>query len=332
MSALGEFNKLDPMSLLDSMEQAMGVGFTGLVTPLPSYINRVYEVEDETGRKLVAKFYRPGRWTVSAIEEEHQFLEDCALDEIPVILPVQLTNGSTIAYIGDIPFSVFPKKGGRLFELNTDMDYVRVGSLIGRIHLAGKKRKAENRVVLHPQYALKKDIDYLAESGAIPDSKKMQFMDICRKIKERITPLFENVFLQRIHGDCHRGNILDRGGDEGLNIIDFDDMAIGPKIHDLWMLLPSRLSESKPELSLMLEGYNNFSKLDPGTIRLVEPLRAMRIIYFLAWSARQRGDHSFKEHHPNWGTEQFWEQEIHDLKLQYSEIEDSLDMDINMIL
>lgn len=319
------FSDLTPDIVLSAVEKAANTSLTGLITPFPSYINRVYEIETDDGDRLVAKFYRPGRWSEAAIREEHVFMQDCAERDIPVVSPLGLDGSDMLGSSNGFFFSIFPKKSGRLFELNRDEDYLRAGALIGRIHSSGRKREAANRIMLDPSSSTRQDLAELLSGSLIPENLKLEFKVVTDEILELISPLFEGVKKHRIHGDCHLGNILSRSGVDGddlLMIIDFDDMAMGPAVQDLWLLLPGSLSESRRELGLLVEGYEQFMPFDYTTSRLIEPLRAMRIIYFLAWCARQIDDFQFRHNFPDWGTDKFWEDEIRDLKNQLDEIKE----------
>lgn len=316
------FDDLTPEVVIGAVEAAMDQELTGLITPYPSYINRVYEVETAEKTRLVVKFYRPGRWSTAALLEEHRFTLDCYEREIPVVAPLLLEGGSSLAMAEGYPFAVFPRKGGRLFELHEDQDYLRAGALIARIHQAGAERPARHRIELRPRTSTAGYIEELLR--IVPPPLDEEFRDIASRLMTLMTPLFEGLPLQRIHGDCHRGNLLDRPG-EGLMVIDFDDMAMGPPVHDLWMLLPGSVSESHREFNLLVEGYEAFHPFDRTSRRLIEPLRAMRIIYFLAWCGRQREDFNFASHFPGWGTPRFWEEEIQDLKNQLEEIQENLE-------
>ncbi len=321
------FAELTPDVVLNSIEKASGENLTGLITPFPSYINRVYEIETDNGERLVAKFYRPGRWTEAALIDEHRFMKDCEDRDIPVVCPVVLNNGRTLGVSNGFFFSLFPKKSGRLFELNRDEDYLRAGALIGRIHSAGTGRKAENRIYLDPALSTRQDLGELLTGNLMTGNLKTAFKKVTDEILDLIIPLFDGVKKYRIHGDCHSGNILcrpERDGNDHLMIIDFDDMAMGPAIQDLWLLLPGTLSDSRRELNLLIEGYGQFLSFDYSTSVLVEPLRAMRIIYFLAWCGRQKDDFQFRTNFPDWGTDPFWENEIRDLTNQLDEIREGI--------
>ena len=319
MTKVADFEHLTLDVLLDVVEEAIGSPMTGLTIPLPSYINRVYELQTRSGERFIAKFYRPGRWSREALEDEHRFLADCAAEEIPVVCPMLLADGSTLGKTDGIYFALFPKKSGREFEQNTDEDWRRVGRLVARIHLAGGKGSVNDRITLHPLKSTRDDLNFLIRGDFIIPKYLDSFDDLTSGIVENITPLFENISLTRIHGDCHRGNLLDRPG-EGLMVIDFDDMMVGPPVHDLWLLLPDHAGRSRREIDLLLEGYEQFREFDYSSLKLIEPLRFMRIIYFLAWLARQVDDYAFRINHPDWGSEIFWQREVSDLKHQFQVI------------
>lgn len=313
------FENFTPDCILDAVETAMDCQLTGLTSPLPSYINRVYELEDVSARRLIAKFYRPGRWERAALQDEHDFVRDCAGEEIPVVAPLVMADGSTIGEYDGILFSVFPKKSGREMELQSDEGWRRLGSLVGRIHLAGSRRPAEHRLQLHPQTTTVPEIQQLLDGHYMGADAVSRFKDVTSRIVDIALREFEGVELQRIHGDCHRANILERR-DEGLMVIDFDDMVMGPRVQDLWLLLPNHANETRHEINLILDGYEQFMEFDDSTLRLVEILRAMRIIYFLAWCSTQIDDFKFKNNFPDWGSDQFWQREIADLEHQYHAI------------
>lgn len=318
------FEDLTPDKVIYAAEQSLNRSFTGLINPLPSYINRVYELEADSGERIIAKFYRPGRWSLDAILDEHEFIMDCAEAEIPVVSPLILEGEGTLSEEEDIFFALFPKKSGRLIELNDDEDWVRLGAIIGRMHKAGEAYDAEHRIVLDPRHSLKNDIEELLSGEFIPEPQRSEFQKITDSLFQIITPLFEGAEQIRIHGDCHAGNILERPG-EGLMLIDFDDMVTGPPVHDLWLLLPGLYDECQKEFFLLVAGYEQFRDFDMSSVKLIEPLRAMRMIYFTAWCARQVDDFKFQKNFPHWGTPAFWTKEISDLEVQIQVILKSLE-------
>ncbi|MEA2069093.1 MAG: serine/threonine protein kinase [Verrucomicrobiota bacterium] len=313
------FDDLTPDRILDAIESGMDCRLTGLTAPLPSYINRVYELQSVDEQRLIAKFYRPGRWSRAALQDEHDFVLDCAADEIPVVAPLELAGGGTIGEYEGIPYTVFPKKSGREMELHTEEGWLRLGRLVGRIHQAGARCEANHRLRMHPETTTLPEIGYLLDGGFMSPRQAGRFKEVANRIVEIALREFEGIELQRIHGDCHRANILERPA-EGLMVIDFDDMVMGPAVQDIWLLLPGHANDARHEINLILEGYGQFMEFDDRQLRLVEILRAMRIIYFLSWCSTQVGDFKFQSNFPDWGSEMFWQREVADLEHQYHAI------------
>ncbi|MBN2509526.1 MAG: serine/threonine protein kinase [Spirochaetales bacterium] len=316
---MGDFSLLDPFAVIEAVESATGRRFSNFSNPLPSYINRVYELEEEDGDRYVAKFYRPGRWSTAAVLEEHRFMLDCHEAEIPVVPPLVLKGDTTLALWEGISFAVYPKRSGRDFDSDDHDAYLRLGRLLGRLHQVSERTTARERITLMPEGITLSFVQELTGGGFVTGGLKDEFEEVCRNIISHSAPLFEGIPFLRCHGDCHRGNILDRPG-EGLLLIDFDDMLNGPAVQDMWMLLPGRLADSRPEMEFLLEGYTEFHPFDRRQLSLIEPLRSMRMIYYLAWCARQSGDYRFEQNNPGWGSEQFWKNEINDLRTQFEEM------------
>lgn len=310
------FDNLTPHIMIDAVERALSCPMLGLAAPLPSYINRVYEFETAEKQRVIAKFYRPGRWKRDAIEAEHRFVADCAAADIPVISPLVLPTGKTLAETDDgIIFTVFPKRFGREVEINDDDAWRRIGMLVARIHLAGARAEAPERLLLDPRVSTGNQMRHLLDGHYVSAMYHDEFERIVSELLEIIDPLFEDIEYIRIHADLHRANILERPG-EGLMIIDFDDMMEGPPVQDLWLLLPEHLHKSRRELDLILDGYTQLRDFEFETIRLIEPLRAMRIIYFLSWCSTQINDFKFQHNFPGWGNDAFWRREVADLDHQ----------------
>lgn len=343
MTPFSAFDCLSPDAALEAVEDAYNLDLDGTVETYPSYVNRVYGFRGSDGKAYVAKFYRPGRWSRGTILEEHQFIADCAAAELPVAVPISLPGGGSLAELAleidppsgadgpsedgqaapisgapseaDFCFALFPRMGGRNFEPESDEDWIRLGSIVGRLHSVGRERPAPHRLKMGPALTAS-HIDSLLEEGLIHADCRAEFEELARSGLELIAPRFEGITLQRIHGDLHRGNILDRGESGGLLLIDFDDMLMGPAIQDLWLLLPGRAAESGREIGCLSEGYEEFGAIDPRQFGLIEPLRFMRMLYFLSWRASQRGDYWFRREFPDWGSRAFWLKEVEDLRDQ----------------
>lgn len=323
------FEFLTPYAIQTAVEQRFDLRLDGTHTPYNSYVNRVYGLKDEQGRSYVAKFYRPGRWTPEALEEEHSFLKDCGSAELTVALPFPDPDGETLGEVeiagpqGSTTFffALFEKKAGRNFDAESEDDWLRLGRLIGRLHDVGRKRQAWHRPFCSPETTTAHQVRELLEAKLVHPDLQAEFSAICGHALKALSGRFGTVPIQRIHGDCHRGNILDRGP-EGLLLMDFDDMMSGPAVQDLWLLLPGYREDCGRELALLSEGYEEFSDFDPRWWDLVEPLRFMRMVHFLAWTARQRHDPGFARTFPDWGSRAFWTKEIEDLRTQAQKLTD----------
>lgn len=320
------FENFTPELFLDAVEEALETRLTGYAAALPSYINRVYELEAVSGERVIAKFYRPGRWTPEAILDEHDFLWDCADRDIPVVPPYELSHSSTLGFAGNIPFAVFPKKRGREAEFESEESFRRVGTLLGQIHACGSLRRARHRMDLTPDCFACPAMERIFRDGLVHPSCESALMNVCDRILDVADELFRDPGDPpiRIHGDFHRANVLNRL-DEGLLAIDFDDMLNGPPVQDFWLLLPGSCRDSGPELDALLNGYRLFMDFNESSLKLIEPLRAMRMMHYLSWCAAQSADRRFRELYPDWGSESFWRSELADFRVQLRRIEESLE-------
>ncbi len=324
------FYELTPDRILEAVE-ILGFSPTGRCLQLNSMENRVYEVEidvdDDTllpndrERFRIIKFYRPGRWSRIQLEEEHRFLLDLVENEIPVIAPIRDANGETVFSFlsGEIFFSIFPKAGGRNPDELDDAQALQVGRLLARLHNVGALREAPHRLRMTPELFTDPSVDFLLDGDYIPDFLYSQFEEVLDELVGRIVPLFEGVHLQRIHGDAHLGNLL--WGPAGAFWVDFDDMVIGPCVQDLWLLIAGRDEFAQAKLRVVLEGYDQFRVFDRSELRLIEPLRAMRIIHFMAWIAKRWDDPAFKRTFVTFGTERYWLEQLETLKEQLDHID-----------
>ncbi|WP_460057244.1 serine/threonine protein kinase [Spirochaeta dissipatitropha] len=318
-----DFEQLRPELIIPAVEQAIGIELDGTINQYNSYINRVYEVRDAAGKPYMAKFYRPGRWTDEAILEEHEFIFDCAGSEIPTVAPLRDEDGSSLFSVEsssdersvEFSFALFPKRSGRNFDAESDDDWLRLGALAGRLHSVSAMRNVENRISWTPRDILDSYVAELRESNCVHPDLANDFFELVESLLLKINDDFSQLPRFRIHGDFHRGNILDRS-EEGLLLIDFDDMMLGPAVQDIWLLLPERAEECPREFNLIAEGYEQFRSFDYRWKSYIEGLRLMRMIYYLAWSARQRMDKGFISDFPSWGSKAFWMKEIEDIHEQ----------------
>jgi Ser/Thr protein kinase RdoA (MazF antagonist) len=317
------FSDLTPDLVISLVEGALGVRLTNVFRPLNSYINRVYELELEEGGGLVAKFYRPGRWSREALQDEHDFMRALVAAEVPIVAPLTLADGATLGHHEQISFAVYPKKGGRTFDEYTDEQWLELGRLLGRVHTVGSTLRPRDRITMAPDKSTRSQVDYIIEGGFIPPDLTGQFRDLTDTFIAEAGQAFRNIETIPIHGDCHISNLIYRPG-ESFFLIDFDDMSIGPPVQDFWMLLPGYRGDSLAEIELFLEGYETFRRFDRRTLRLIGPLRAMRYIHYMAWCARQVAEDGSSRVAPDFGSRNYWLRELTDLTSQMERIRAAL--------
>jgi Ser/Thr protein kinase RdoA (MazF antagonist) len=304
------FFSLTPDRVLDAVEVG-GLRCTGRCLPLRAFENRVYEVELEDERRLVVKFYRPGRWSRETILDEHAFLLDLAAAELPVVPPLDLGTGATLGEIEGIFYAAFPKVRGRtLDELDAEARR-RIGRTIGRMHAVGAARDAPHRPRLDVTRCLRDPLDVLLKGGVIPEGLASRYRDVALRIADLVEGPLSAARAQRIHGDLHWGNVL--WASEGPILVDFDDCLVGPPVQDLWLLSRGHSEEARKGREDLLEGYEVFREFDRATLALCEPLRALRIIYVSGWIARRWEDPSFPPAFPMFRNHNYWNQEYEEL-------------------
>ena len=291
------YSALSPETVLDAVE-AVGYRCDGRVLALNSYENRVYQIGIEEAEPVVAKFYRPGRWTDAAIREEHSFAGELAAQEIPVVAPSGRDGVSLHIHLG-FRYAVFPRRGGRWPELGTRDEREWVGRFLGRIHAVGRAARFVERTRLSVQELGRNARDFVLEGDWMPDYLAAKYEEVTDEILEAVEARargWGGAALGRILGDCHRGNIL--WTDQGPHFVDLDDCLTGPAIQDLWMLLAGSPQEMRTELRDLLTGYEQFLPFDRREIALMEPLRALRMIHYSAWLARRWHDPAFPQAFP----------------------------------
>ena len=316
-----QFNRLTPEQVLDAVETG-GQRCTGRFLALNSYENRVYQFELEDESWVVGKFYRPGRWSRETILAEHAFLAELDAVEIPVACPLELTPGHTLGETTGIFFALFPRVGGRSpDELNMDQLHM-LGRLLGRLHRVGAARTTPHRMKLLPATYGKDNLDFLLQQDILPAEIRENYRATVEMLLMRIEPLFTSVPMQRIHGDCHLANLIETPA--GFSFLDFDDMAIGPAVQDVWMLVPSYDEDGRRQREILLEGYTEFCDFEPQWLRLIEPLRALRYIHYTTWIARRWQDPAFQQTFINFGTTRYWQDAVMDLREQIARIDHSV--------
>ncbi|MGE0640234.1 MAG: serine/threonine protein kinase [Thermoanaerobaculia bacterium] len=307
------FLQLTPERVLDAVEAA-GVRVRPLCYPLNSFENRVYEVELDDRTRVVAKFYRPGRWSAAQILEEHRFLSELDAAEIPVCPARPFPGGSTVATIDGILYTLFDRKGGRAPDELSPALAERLGMLVGRLHVVGAQRADAERMHLTSAEYLRPDLDWLERERILPARLAKRFFSAARSLADLYDELSRGVATLRLHGDLHLGNLLERDGE--LRLLDFDDMMIGPAVQDAWLALPGRDSSALALRERFLTGYEQFRLFDPAEWRMVEALRGVRMARYAAWLARRWHDPIFPANWPHFGSEESWERETSDLEEQ----------------
>jgi Ser/Thr protein kinase RdoA (MazF antagonist) len=310
------YSNLTPDTILGALEQA-GFCPDGGMLALNSYENRVYQVGMESGPPLVAKFYRPGRWSDQAIHEEHRFSQALAEAEIPVVAPVTNQAGETLLQYQGFRFALFPRQGGRWPELEDPDHLTWIGRFMGRIHQLGSSLPFQYRPRLDPTAMGTASARYLLQEGFIPLELAHGYRQITGQLQSAIESAFSDcgdVSQLSLHGDCHPGNIL--WTDTGPHFVDMDDCCTGPAIQDLWMLLSGDPQEMALQLSYLREGYEMFRPLNPREVALIEPLRTLRMIRYAAWLARRWDDPAFPNAFPWFNTTQYWQEHLTQLEQQ----------------
>jgi Ser/Thr protein kinase RdoA (MazF antagonist) len=315
------YDRLTPDLIIAAVE-SLGRISDGRILALNSYENRVYQVGIEESQPIVVKFYRPERWTDEAILEEHQFALELAAEEIPVVPPI-VHEGQTLFRHEGFRFAAFERRGGRWPELGTQTEREWMGRFLGRIHAVGRRQRFRHRGRLDVEQLGETARRYLLDEGWIPAHLEQAYASITEHLLQLIRDAFEAAagFAElRLHGDCHRGNVL--WTDAGPHFVDLDDCIMGPAVQDLWMLLSGNRSEMSEQLAQLLEGYGQFMDFDPRELILIESLRTLRMIHYSAWLARRWSDPAFPAAFP-WVTEpRYWENQILALREQISAIEE----------
>jgi Ser/Thr protein kinase RdoA (MazF antagonist) len=305
------FYELTPDRVLTAVE---GAGFapTGHCSPLTCLENRVYDLRLEDGTHVIAKFYRPNRWSREGILDEHRFLADLREAEIPVCAPLVFADGETLRTVEGIHYALWPRVGGRAPDEFDDAQVQILGRLLARIHNVGAAADAPHRLRLEPETSALEPLAFLEDRGFLPAECRRRYRAAVEEIAALYRAWSEGVPVHRIHGDCHTGNLL-RGSD-GWCFLDFDDFVVGPAVHDVWMLLPGRDAEGARQRALLIEAYGQFRVFNARWLRLVEPLRAFRFIFYAAWIAKRWEDRAFPAAFPHFGTAEYWQNETRDLE------------------
>jgi Ser/Thr protein kinase RdoA (MazF antagonist) len=329
---------LTPDLVIDALVAA-GLDPDGRLLALNSYENRVFQVGICDQQPVVAKFYRPGRWSDAQILEEHRFALDLAEADVPAVPPLTLDltralsahNSGSVALQGEPPtlatwhtdqathrFAISPRRGGRAPELD-DPEVLRwIGRLLARLHGVGRQARFETRPTLSVEHMGRGPWRWLQAHGDIPEPQRSvwlsvadQALDLCDQAFARV----DGLRMGRIHGDCHTGNVL-WTPDGGPHFVDLDDAMNGPAVQDLWMLLGGHRQDRQSALHAVMDGYESVRDFDWHEWSLIEPLRTLRLIHHSAWLARRWNDPAFPAAFPWFAQAMYWQQQSDQLRQQ----------------
>ncbi|HTJ94241.1 MAG TPA: serine/threonine protein kinase [Pararobbsia sp.] len=309
------FDGLTPECVLDAIE-SVGLWPDGRLLALNSYENRVYQIGIDGEAPIVAKFYRPARWTDGAILEEHAFVAELVDREIPAV-PARAIEGRTLHAHAGFRFSIFDRRGGRAPELEHSDTLMWLGRFLGRIHAIGALDAYVSRPSIDIETFGREPSAFVLGHGFVPAELRSAYQTVIGLALEAVESAFEragDIKPIRLHGDCHGGNVL--WTDAGPHFVDFDDSRMGPAIQDLWMLLPAGRDEQSAALADLLAGYEDFCEFDTRELYLVEALRTLRLIHYCAWLARRWNDPAFPAAFPWFNTQRYWEDRILEMREQ----------------
>jgi Ser/Thr protein kinase RdoA (MazF antagonist) len=308
------YQALTPDVVLDALSD-LGLEVDGRLTALSSYENRVYQVMLDDNSAVVAKFYRPERWRDEQILEEHSFAAELMAEEVPLVGPLTL-NGKTLHHTQGFAFSVSPRRGGRMPELDDAEVLEWIGRFIARIHNVGAQHDFVTRPTLDVSTFAVESRDWLMAHRIIPMDQQTEWLMVCNQAIDMALEKFAAHPARpiRLHGDCHPGNILWTPTDlpnGGPHFVDLDDARMGPAIQDLWMLLSGERVQRTQQLSMLLDGYEQMRELNRSELALIEPLRTLRLIHYSAWLARRKDDPAFVQHFSWFGSSDYWAGQTH---------------------
>lgn len=319
-SSAFHYQALTPDLILDAIESLGIYPETGLLA-LNSYENRVYQFRSDRQQRYVVKFYRPERWSDAQIQEEHDFSAELAEQEIPIATP-EIIDGRSLHHYKGYRFALFPSMGGRAFEVDNLDQLEEVGRFIGRIHQYAQCKPFQYRETLSVQLLGDESLQWLKASGHVPAGLETAYFTIVEQVLAKSKQLWQTVDtpLIRLHGDLHPSNIL--WTPDGPGFVDLDDAKMGPAVQDLWMMLAGDASAQQLQLEVLLESYEEFCQFDARQFKLIEPLRAMRMIHYNAWLSRRWEDPAFPMNFPWYAEEKYWEQQILGFKEQLAKLDE----------
>ena len=313
------FTTLTPDLVMDAVE-SVGYRCDARILQLNSYENRVYQIGIEDGEPLIGKFYRPDRWTDQQILEEHVFTQDLFDDDVSAVPPLQIHGAATLTEFGGFRFALYPRRGGRAPDMDSLDNLEILGRHIARIHAVGGDSAFEVRPTVSVLDYGHQSRAFLVDNHFIPAELQPAYNSVTEFVLKELDQIFaETPYMEtRLHGDCHMGNVLWR--DNLPHFVDFDDARNGPAIQDLWMLLSGEREEQQQQLLRIMRGYKDFCHFNPAQLRLIEPLRTLRMMHHSAWIARRWDDPAFPLGFPFFNTPRYWSEHVLDLREQWSKL------------
>lgn len=320
ISADHPYQSLTPDFVLDAVE-SLGLLSDQRILALNSYENRVYQIGIEDETPIIAKFYRPNRWSSDAILEEHAFTKQLLDADISVVPPFEI-NGQTLHEFKGFLFALFKRQGGYAPEIDIPDTLYRIGLNIGRIHQCSGSELFQSRPSLSLEERAEASRAFLLDHDFIPRSLYEAYDTLSADLIKKMDKIWKaNPAKQiKLHGDCHIGNILWR--DDLAYFVDFDDCCNGPAVQDIWLMLNGDRFQQTQQLIELIEGYEEFCDFDPRQLNLIETLRTIRMMHYSAWLARRWSDPAFPMHFPWFNTERYWSEHILELREQFAALDE----------
>jgi len=316
------YENLTPDCVLDAVE-ICGSRCDGRLQALNSYENRVYQVWLEDNSTLIAKFYRPQRWSDAAILEEHAYALQLAQRELPVVAPLAFRNATLHEHAG-FRFALYPRQPGRPPELDDPETLCWLGRFIGRIHAVGALERFEARPMLDIEQFGCEPAAFVLAGNFVPAELQVTYRSVVDDVLARVARAYDragSVRMIRLHGDCHAGNIL--WDDAGPHFVDLDDARMGPAVQDIWMWLAGDRGAMTAQLDSIMEGYREFHDFNPAELWLIEALRTLRIIHYAGWLARRWDDPAFPPNFPFFNTQRYWQDQVLALREQAAALDEA---------
>lgn len=318
------YDQLSPdrvLNAIDSVLAESGQMTSGHLMALNSYENRVYQIGIEEGAPVIAKFYRPDRWSDVAIYQEHDFSLAAKEDELPVIAPLVIDDETLFEFEG-FRFALYPRQGGQSEQIERSEDFEQMGRLLARLHQTANVCASDQRPTITPETFAVQNRNYLLENNWIPDDLLPAYESVSRDVVDIVIQRWQEFSpnLRLVHGDLHTGNLI--WYDNQPYMLDLDDCALAPRIQDIWMMLYGDRDQMQGQLADIARGYEMFLPFPANELPLIETLRTMRLINYSAWLAKRWNDPAFPQAFPWFNTGRYWSEQILTLREQMSALQE----------